>query len=68
MQKVDELIIRDVVEEDAAQLVFLLSQMKYEMSVEKMRERINAFRVVNHFLKVAAIKDKIVGLIAFICY
>ncbi len=62
------MIIRDATEVDAGQLVPLLAQMGYQMSLEAMKIRICAYSTKKHKLMLATKADKVVGLIAFGCY
>ena len=62
------MMIRQAVTNDASQLIILLAQMGYEMTLMQMQERIHAFTENFHQLLVAE-KDSIIkGLIAFACY
>ncbi len=62
------MVIREATESDATQLVPLLAQMGYTLSLHSMKDRIAVFNKQGHKLMLAVQGTVIVGLIAFGCY
>lgn len=54
--------------DDAPALITLLSQLGYQMSLEQMRDRIEAFQARHHQLLVVEADKSIMAAIAFGCY
>jgi ribosomal protein S18 acetylase RimI-like enzyme len=62
------MIVRTAKNTDAPQLLPLLEQMGYQMSVDEMTDRVLAFTNSNHKLIVVEQSDKLIAMIAFACY
>jgi len=62
------MIIRDAHENDAHQLIELLTQLNYNMDLITMKARIEAFQKDHQELMVIEENKKIIAVIAFGCY
>ncbi|MDF1684091.1 MAG: GNAT family N-acetyltransferase [Legionellaceae bacterium] len=62
------MIIRDAHEDDTLQLCQLLSQLNYDMDLNTMETRIQAFQQDRHHLLVIEQNHHIIAAIAFGCY
>ncbi len=60
--------IRDAEEKDALQLISLLSQIGYVLSLDEMKARIEAFKTKYHQLTVIEVANEVIAMIAFGCY
>lgn len=61
-------IIRNACENDAPELLTLLSQLGYSMSLTDMKARLLAFQAKNHQIFVAEQAGLVVGVLALGCY
>ncbi len=60
--------IREAKISDAEQLILLLSQMGYVLTLEEMEARIEAFKIKYHRLLVIDDASHVIAVIAFGCY
>ncbi|MDF1646227.1 MAG: GNAT family N-acetyltransferase [Legionellaceae bacterium] len=60
--------IRDVKVSDAYDLIQLLSQMGYDLTLDEMKGRIKAFKTQHHQLLVIEVSNQVIAAIAFGCY
>lgn len=62
------MILRNATLDDAQQLLALMHQLGYTLSLDDMRKRIVAYNKDSHHVIVAEESGEVRGFIAFICY